>query len=108
MLLFERVVQGPEVDSIINSLPSVWPERTDERGRTLPVVPPNVRTAALDRRGNLWIALSVPYLYVYNPAGEKIRTVQLEAAGAVQPSSLYFPDETRLLVAPGCYEFTVW
>jgi len=107
-LLFERVVQGPEVDPVVNNLPAIWPERTDERGRTLPVVPPNIRTAALDRRGNLWIALSVPYLYVYNPAGEKIRTVQLEAAGLVLPSSLHFPDETRLLVAPGCYEFTVW
>lgn len=107
-LLYERAVQGPEVDPIVNSLPVVWPERTDERGRTLPVVPPNVRTAALDRRGNLWIALSAPYIYVYNPAGEKIRTVQLEAAGLVLPSSLYFPDETRMLVAPGGYEFTVW
>lgn len=107
-LLYERAVQGPEVDPIVNNLPVVWPERTDERGRTLPMVPPNVRTAALDRRGNLWIALSVPYVYVYNPAGEKIRTVQLEAAGPVLPSSLYFPDETRMLVAPGCYEFTVW
>lgn len=107
-LLYERAVQGPEVDPIVNNLPVVWPERTDERGRTLPMVPPNVRTAALDRRGNLWIALSAPYVYVYNPAGEKIRTVQLEAAGPVLPSSLYFPDETRMLVAPGCYEFTVW
>ena len=107
-LLFERSIQGPEIDPIVNALPTVWPERTDERGRTLPVVPPNVRTARLDRRGNLWIALSLPYLYVYNPAGEKIRTVQLQAAGVLVPTSLHFPDETRLLVAPGCYEFTVW
>lgn len=108
VLVFERSIQGPEIDPIVNALPTVWPERTDERGRTLPVVPPNVRTAGLDRRGNLWIALSVPYLYVYNPAGEKIRTVQLQAAGVLVPTSLHFPDETRLLVAPGCYEFTVW
>jgi len=26
----------------------------------------------------------------------------------VQPSSLYFPDRTRMLVAPGGFEFTVW
>lgn len=56
----------------------------------------------------LWVALSTPFLYVYDPSGEKIRTVRLQAAGVVHPSSLHFPDDTRLLVAPGCYEFTVW
>ena len=107
-LLFERHVEGVELDPLINALPTVWPRRPDERGRELPVTPPTIRTAAVDRGGNLWVALSTPFLYVYDPSGEKIRTVRLQAAGVVRPSSLHFPDDTRLLVAPGCYEFTVW
>ena len=107
-LLFERHIEGVELDPIVNALPTVWPTRPDDRGRELPVVPPTVRTAAVDRAGNLWVALSTPFLYVYDPSGEKIRTVRLQAAGVVQPSSMYFPDDTRMLVAPGGYEFTAW
>ena len=107
-LLFERHIEGMEMDPIVNALPTVWPTRPDERGRDFPVVPPTVRTAAVDRAGNLWVALSTPFLYVYDPSGEKIRTVRLQAAGVVQPSSMHFPDATRMLVAPGGYEFTVW
>ena len=107
-LLFERHIEGVELDPIVNALPTVWPTRPDDRGRELPVVPPTVRTAAVDRAGNLWVALSTPFLYVYDASGEKIRTVRLQAAGVVRPTSLHFPDDTRMLVAPGCYEFTVW
>ena len=107
-LLFERHIEGVEVDSLVNNLPTVWPQRTDPDGRTLPVVPPTVRTAAVDQSGNLWVALSVPFLYVYDATGEKIRSIRLEAAGLVSISSMYFPDEETMLVAPGGYEFTVW
>ena len=107
-LLFERHIEGVEVDSLVNNLPTVWPQRTDPGGQTLPVVPPSVRTAAIDQSGNLWVALSVPFLYVYDATGEKIRTIRLDAAGLVSVSSLYFPDDKTMLVAPGGYEFTVW
>ena len=107
-LLFERHVEGPALDATINAMPTTWPRRTHDRGVTLPFLPPTVRTAAVDRAGNLWIALSVPVIFVYDPTGEKIRTVRLRAAGIVQPSSLYFPDRRRMLVAPGGFEFTVW
>ncbi len=107
-LLFERHVEGPELDATINSLPTTWPRSAVDDGRTLPLIPPSVTTAALDRRGNLWVALTVPYVYVYDASGEKIRTVRLRGAGSLLPSSLSFPDATRLLVTPGCYEFTVW
>ena len=107
-LLFERHVEGTEIDPVINALPTTWPKRTDADGRPLPVVPPTVRTAAVDRSGHLWVALSVPFLYVYDATGEKRRTVRLDAAGLIAVSSLHFPDDTRMLVAPGCYEFTVW
>ena len=107
-LLFERHIEGVEVDSLVNNLPTVWPQRADPNGRTLPVVPPSVRAAAVDQSGNLWVALSVPFLYVYDSTGEKIRSIRLEAAGLVSVSSMYFPDEKTMLVAPGGYEFTVW
>ena len=107
-LVFERHVEGPELDPVINDLPTRWPRRADAEGRMLPLIRPTVRTAAVDPDGNLWIALTVPYLYVYDPSGEKIRTIRLHAAGTVKPDSLYFVDRTRMLVTPGCYEFTVW
>ena len=107
-LLFERHIEGTEIDPAINALPTTWPQRTDVNGQTLPIVPPTVRTAAVDRSGHLWVALSVPFLYVYDQTGEKRRTVRLDAPGLVAVSSLHFPDDTRMLVAPGCYEFTVW
>lgn len=107
-LLFERHVEGPALDATINAMPTTWARRRHDGGATLPFIPPTVRTAAVDRAGNLWIALSVPVIFVYDPNGEKIRTVRLRAGGILQPSSLYFPDRTRMLVAPGGYEFTVW
>lgn len=101
---FERHVQGPELDARILALPTVWPPRA--AGST-PVVPPMVRAAALDAEGRLWISLAVPYTYVYDQAGEKIRTIQFRGAGVLSPTSLYFTSKGRLLVAPGGYEFEV-
>jgi hypothetical protein len=101
---FERHIQGPELDARIMALPTVWPPRAAD---TRPVVPPMVRAAALDSRGRLWISLIVPYTYVYDETGEKIRTVQFRGAGILSPSSLYFRAAGRLLVGPGGYEFEV-
>ena len=106
-LVFERHVEGPELDPVIAQLPTTWPRRADTTGRELPVVPPTVRTAAVDPDGRLWVALTVPYVYVYDPNGDKIHTVRLRAAGSLSPTSLSFPTRTRLLVTPGCYEFAV-
>ena len=106
-LVFERHIEGPELDPLIAVLPTTWPRRTGPTGQALPVVPPTVRTAAVDPDGYLWVALSVPYVYVYDTNGDKVRTVSLRGAGAIAPTSLAFPSRTRLLVAPGCYEFTV-
>lgn len=105
-LLFERHVEGPELDPLTAALPTVWPRRP-VGGRELPIVTPTVQAAAVDPDGYLWIALTVPYVYVYDPRGEKVRTVTLRAAGAVAPTSLAFAGRERLLVTPGCYEFTV-
>ncbi len=100
-LLFERVIQGREIDPLIEAIPDRWPRRG---AGELPLVAPTVRTAAVDRSGRLWISFVVPYSYVYD-GGEKVRTVQFRAAGVISPSSLWFSDKGRVLVTPGCYAF---
>jgi hypothetical protein len=47
----------------------------------------------------------VPYTYVYDPDGDKIRTVQFRGAGTLAPTALFFGTKGRLLVTPGLYEF---
>lgn len=105
-LLYERHIEGPELDGVLAAMPSSWPRRGGPgEGRELPLILPTVRTAAVDPSGDLWIALAVPYTYVYDSDGEKKRTVQFSAAGTVSPTSLFFAANGRLLVTPGCYEF---
>ena len=103
-LVFERHIEGPELDAQIRALPSTWPRRSPDAG-TMPIIPPLVRTAAVDDRGQLWVSLVEPYTYVYRPNGDKTRTVQFQAAGVLSPTSLFFAASDRLLVTPGCYEF---
>lgn len=105
-LLFERHIEGPELDPLIAALPTQWPVRRTEDG-FLPLVPPTIRTAAVDPSGRLWVALTQPYVYVYDRAGEKIHTLQLDGAGPLRVTSLSFPGNGRVLVTPGCYEFAV-
>ena len=73
----------------------------------LPIVPPAVRTAGVDRDGRLWIALASPVHLRLRRAGDKIRTVQFRGAGLLSPNSLFFTKDGRVLVTPGCYEFRV-
>ena len=103
-LLFERHVEGTELDDYLASLPTRWPTRRIA-DRELPLVTPAVRAAAVDPGGQLWISLSQPYTYVYDAHGDKVRTVQFSASGTVSPTSLFFTRDGRLLVTPGCYEF---
>ena len=107
-LLFERHIEGPELDPVMAKIPTVWPKRIDKTGRELPLIPPTIQAAAVDPRGNLWIALTVPYLYVYNSSGEKIRRIRLQGASIIKPISLSFSESEHLLVTPGCYKFKVW
>jgi hypothetical protein len=106
-LAFERHIEGRELDESIAALPQKWIIRRDVTGgdREQPVVTSLVRAAAADSAGNLWISFAVPYTYVYDPDGEKIRVVQFYGAGLLRPASLFFAGLGRLLVAPGCYEF---
>jgi hypothetical protein len=101
-LLFERVIQGREVDPVVAAIPDRWPRRA---AGELPLVAPAVRTSAVDPTGRLWVSFVHPFTYVYDATGEKVRTVQFRAAGLIAPSSLWFNSDGKLLVTPGCYEF---
>ena len=102
-LVFERHIQGAELDDYMRDRPAAWPKRTS--ATEIPLVLPIVRAAAADADGNLWISLMVPYTYVYDTTGDKRRTVQLAAAGIVSPTSLFFDRDRRLIITPGCYAF---
>jgi hypothetical protein len=101
-LVYERLIQGREIDPLLQAIPDRWPQRGNSE---LPLVAPTVRTAAVDRAGRLWVSFVIPYSYVYDAAGEKVRTVQFRAAGVISPSSLWFNEKGRVLITPGCYEF---
>jgi hypothetical protein len=103
-LLFERHIEGPELDAAILALPTEWRPRAPDEDRT-PIANALVRTAAVDRLGRLWIALNAPVTYVYDAQGNKVRTVQFDAAGPLLTRSLFFADRGRVLVTPKCYEF---
>ena len=103
-LVFERHIEGVEIDRAIEELPAVWPVRSPGDG-THPVVPALVRAAGIDRRGQLWISLSEPFTYIYDARGDKIRTVQFNAGTTVSPVSLSFTSTDHVLIAPGCYEY---
>lgn len=78
----------------------------DAPNGSVPLVVPTVRTAAVDLDGRLWVSFTIPFTYVFDEEGDKIRTVRFHAAGVVSPTSLFFAAKGRLLVTPGCYEFS--
>jgi hypothetical protein len=104
-LLLERVIQGRELDPVIAAMPKKWPTRTVD-GTESPFVVPTVRAAAVDGAGNLWVSFLIPFTYVFDAFGEKVRTVQFRAAGIVSPTSLFFTRQNLLLITPGCFEFS--
>jgi len=104
-LLFERHIEGAELDEYIRTMPTRWPVRRTEDRDLLPVVRPAIRTAGVDRGGRLWVALTSAVTYVYDADGDKRRTVQFKGADTLNPNSLFFTKDGRILVTPGCYEF---
>jgi hypothetical protein len=103
-LVYDRHIEGREIDEYLAALPTKWPTRR-EQDREMPFMTPAVRAAAVDRNGQLWVSLVLPYTYVYDTSGDKARTVQFQAAGVLSPTSLFFTRDGHLLVTPGCYEF---
>ncbi len=101
-VVFERHVEGREIDGVLNALPTTWPRR-QVGDRLLPLVPQLVRAAAVDASGSLWVSLAhVPVTYVYDAQGDRTRVVQFRGAGVIEPSGLFFAADGHLLVAPGC------
>ena len=100
-IVFERHIEGVELDPYVGKLPTTWPRKRGE----IPIVPATVRTAAVDPDGNLWISLAAPYTYVYDTSGDKRHTFQFRGAGILSPTSFFFTRDRRVLVTPGCYAF---
>ncbi len=105
-LLYERHIEGMEVDAYLRALPTRWPRRTTTAGE-YPLVSPALRAAAVDRHGSLWISLMAPLTYVYDGGGEKRRTLQFRGAGVFAPTDLFFTSDGRVIASPGCYTFDV-
>jgi hypothetical protein len=103
-LVFERHVEGREIDPVVAALPTQWPRRRTSEGE-MPLVLPTIRTAAVDPRGGLWVSFVIPYTYVFDRDGDKVRALQFRGAGIIAPSSLFFGKNGRLLITPGLYEF---
>ena len=59
----------------------------------------------LGLRGRLWIAFTVPFTYVFDREGDKVRIIQFRGAGIMTPSSLFFGKSNKVLVTPGLFEF---
>jgi len=102
-LLWERHIEGREIDDLVAAQPTAW-KRTATGER--PLVSAIVRAAAVDPGGRLWVSFTVPFTYVFDRDGDKIATLQFRGAGILAPTSLFFSSTTRLLVAPGLYEFS--
>jgi hypothetical protein len=105
-LIFERRIQGREIDDFVSRLPSLWPTRDSAAGE-IPFLAPTIRTAAVDRSGRLWTSFAEPVTYVFDREGDKIRTVQFHGAGPVSPNHMSFDEKGRMLVTPGLYVFDV-
>lgn len=103
-LVYERHIEGPELDTTLQTLPTTWPKRT-VKNIEFPMVASTVATAAIDPQGRLWVSLTAPFTYVYDTDGNKMRTVQFRGAGVLSPRQLFFTKDGRILAAPGCYEF---
>ena len=103
-LVFERHIEGPEMDEHVRKLPGTWPRRK-VGGNEYPIVPSGIRTAAVDPSGNLWISLLTGTTYVYDPSGDKTRVVQFHGAGLLAPNDLFFTRDGRIVASPGCYVF---
>ena len=105
-LVFERRIQGREIDTFVSRLPNMWPKRPAD-SREIPFLPPTIRTAAVDSSGHLWVSFAEPVTYEFDGDGDKIRAVQFRAAGVVSPNHMSFDEKGRMLVTPGLFVFEV-
>ncbi|MFN7916058.1 MAG: hypothetical protein U0Q55_12035 [Vicinamibacterales bacterium] len=102
-LLFERQIQGREIDALLPTLPGTWP-RNPLDGE-LPLVRPTIRSAAVDAKGQLWVAFDAGFTYVFDADGDKVRMVRFRGAGPVVPTTMFFGPDGGLLVTPGLHVY---
>ena len=100
-LVFERHIEGREIDDFVTQLPNVWPRRKASDGE-LPLVRPTVRSAAVDPAGHVWVSFVVPYTYVLDGDGDKVRALQFRSAGVVAPNSMFFGTRDGCSSRQGC------
>ena len=105
-LIFERQIQGRDIDTFVSRLPNLWPKRAPDSGE-IPFLPPTIRTAAVDPSGHLWVSFAEPVTYEIDGDGDKLRAVQFRAAGVVSPNHMSFDEKGRMLVTPGLVVFDV-
>jgi hypothetical protein len=102
-LIFERSIQGPEIDQLVPNLPSSWP-RNPLDGE-LPLVRPTIQAAALDSEEHLWVSFAAGFTYEFDRDGDKIRVVRFQGAGPVSPTTMFFGPDRRMLVTPGLHVY---
>ena len=100
-LLFERQIQGREIDDVRRAPAVDVAEREQPDSGEMPFVTPTIRTAAVDPSGHLWVSFAEPVTYEFDGDGDKIRAVQFRAAGLVSPNHMSFDEKGRMLVTPG-------
>ena len=83
-LVFERHIEGAELDDYMRNRPTAWPRRKTATVSCRSSAPIVTGRRGRCRSGNLWISLDVPFTYVYDRRGDKRRVVQLRAAGAIR------------------------
>ena len=95
-LVFERHIEGVELDPYLERMPTTWPRR---RGQTeIPLVPAMVRTAAVDRgRQPVDLAGGARTPTSTIASGDKRRTLQFRGAGIIAPTSFFFTRDRRVL-----------
>ena len=108
-LIYERIVQGREIDPLVAAIPDRWPRRS---AGELPLVAPMVRTAAVDRSGRLWISFVIPFSYVYDAGGEKIQdrpvprrreSCRRPASGSTKRAG-FWSHQGVMNSTPGCHD----
>jgi hypothetical protein len=104
--VFERRVQGREIDQLVNNLPTSWPKRQTSDGE-VPLVAPTIRTAAVDASGNPVARVRRAVTYVYDRTATSRGRSSSTPRGILAPSSLFFGRNNRVLVTPGLYEFEI-
>jgi len=105
-LLFERRIQGREIDAFVGRLPNMWLARKPD-STEIPFLAPTIRTAAVSPTGHLWVSFSEPVTYEFDGDGDKIRAAEFRAAGVVSPDHMAFDEQGRMLVTPGLVIFDV-